>query len=60
MDIIEALKMQIGVRVSFDDKWLAWGDDSWVVYQRPYHAKKTKTICRTTNESEAVITLMED
>ena len=57
MTIQEALKSKdFSVRVVNYSNWLIWDDSTneWVVYTRPYYAKKTKILYHGKNESGAV------
>lgn len=57
--ILQALKEVSGLRVSNGDKWLVINaDGEFVVYYRPYQAKKTRVLVATTNEQEAVAVLI--
>lgn len=61
MNLLDALKQKDeSVRMSCGDRWLYWDDDDelFVVLERPYQAKKNRTLIRTENESEAVAALL--
>jgi hypothetical protein len=59
MTIIDSLRDPIiQTRVSCGDRWLVCNDNGeFVVYYRPYGAKKTRTLITTTDESIAVAVL---
>lgn len=60
MDIISFLKETDGVRVSYEDKWLIWDGGYWIVYQRKYHAKKSRVLCMSKSQEEAVKVFLEE
>lgn len=60
MNIISALMKKDCIRVSYADKWLVYDTDEWIVYQRKYGAKKTKIICKTQIQDEAIEMLCND
>ncbi len=49
-----------GSRLSYDNKWLVWDIDNWVVYQHPYAAKKVRCLYRGINIDKALEILKED
>ena len=54
MNIISALKeyYKQDIRLLFQDKWLIWDSEMWVVYQR--YLSKTSILCRTDNIDHAI------
>jgi hypothetical protein len=61
LTLLEALKERIGLRVTNGDKWLVVSEDGeFIVYYRPYAAKKTRTLIETCDEKEAVAVLIGD
>jgi len=54
MNILSALMEKDCIRVSCGDKWLIYINGDWIVYQRKYGAKKTRTICVTDEQDTAV------
>jgi len=54
LNIIAALKEYHGqdIRLLFQDKWLIWDGEMWVVYQR--YLSKTEVLCRTENNDHAI------
>lgn len=60
MNIISALTKIDGMRISYQDKWLTWDNDEWVVYQRKYGAKKSIILCRTPIQDDAIKVLCND
>lgn len=62
MTIIEALQNKDNLlRITCGWRWLCGdGEGGWVVYEHPYHAKKSKVVCQTEDESAAVRALLDD
>lgn len=62
MKISKALK-ENNARLSYGDKWLVWsniiGTNAWVVMQRKYRQKNTRTLLITNSEEEAVEELLK-
>lgn len=59
MTILEALRDEMGIRVMQGDTWLVIDEeDNFVVYRRPYGAKKTRTLIVTDDEEKAVDVLL--
>lgn len=61
MNIIEALKTELDVRVSHEDRWMVWDSvlNLWVVYQHRRYAKNTVELIHTKSEHEAVKILIK-
>lgn len=58
--IYDLLKEQ-GFRISSGgDKWLVYDGKWFEVFERKYNAKKTKSICRVTDEDVAVREILRD
>lgn len=62
MTIVEALQDDsVQVRVVCGDRWLVCDDDgNFVVYSKPYGARKTRTLTVTDNETVAVVVLLSN
>ena len=58
MTIVELLQSIPNTRLVHEDKWLYWNEEEWVVLQRPYGAKKNKSLGRTESEAFAVACLL--
>ncbi len=62
MKISEALK-ENNARLSYRDKWLVWsniiGTNVWMVMQRKYRQKNTRTLLITNSEEEAIKELLK-
>jgi len=59
MNIISALKKTGGyLRVTFENRWLLWDGNYWVVYQRKYRARNSQTLCQTKDQDFAVKILL--
>lgn len=60
MNITSAL-MKTFARVTCGDRWLIYDQEAetWIVYERKYMAKKTKTIIETPIQDEAVEELLK-
>ena len=51
-----ALKDNIGIRITFGDKWLVWNRTwkQWIVYQRKSNQKETRLLTETDFEEIAI------
>lgn len=54
MNIVSALKTKTCMRVLYDDKWLVYVNNEWVVYQRKHGFKRTRIICTTQIQDKAI------
>jgi hypothetical protein len=62
MTIVEALQdKSTGLRINNYHRWLCWDTKGyWVVYERPYKAKRTTIVIETTDEEEAIKELLKE
>lgn len=62
MNIIEALKSENGIRVSYSLRWLCWDQvmEQWEVRESKYGGHGAKLVIETRSESLAVQKLLED
>lgn len=59
MDIMEALKSEICIRVTCNNKWLIYDNDKWVVYGRNFGQRKTRKLIETDKQDLAIEKLLK-
>jgi len=56
MGIVDALKSETQIRVEFENRWLYWDGEQWIVREQRY--RTTKVLVTTLSERAAVDVLL--
>lgn len=57
---VKQAMIDYNVRLTYEDKWLVFDGNEWVVYYRAKYAKHTNVLYRGFDEDEAVRNLLKD
>ena len=61
MTVLDFLKKGISTRIEFMDRWMVWikEEQQWHVMEKKPYQRKTKIICTTISEEDAIEKLIE-